>query len=223
MKLLIFLTIAVLSLNAVSFSSSKKTLLKKIYYDNQNTFYCANPYEIRIVKGKQKALIIQDDKFYTPRKLFFKSGKPNYRAKIIEWEHIMPAHNFGKHLECWQNGGRKACKKDKLFKKMEVDMHNLVPAIGEVNADRSNYKYGADKPKKGQYGNCNMQVDFKSKRAYIRDEIKGNVARAYLYMSEKYNIKLSSKEQKMFNAWDKLDPISKWEITKNQRINKYYK
>ena len=26
---------------------------------------------------------------------------------------------------------------------MEADMHNLVPAIGELNADRSNYKFAA--------------------------------------------------------------------------------
>ena len=50
------------------------------------------------------------------------------RANRIEWEHIMPAENFGKHLPCWQNGGRKACEKDPLFNKMEGDMHNLVPA-----------------------------------------------------------------------------------------------
>ena len=41
----------------------------------------------------------------------------------------MPAENFGKHLPCWQDGGRKACEKDPVFSKMEADMHNLVPAI----------------------------------------------------------------------------------------------
>ena len=223
MKLFILLALAILSLNAVSFSSSKKTLLKKIYYDNQRTFYCNNPYEIKRVKNKQKALIIKDKKFYTPRKPFYKSGKPNIRATRIEWEHIMPAHNFGKHLPCWRKGGRKACRKDKLFKTMEADMYNLVPAIGEINGDRSNYKYGADKPQIGQYGACEMQVDFKARRAYIKDEIKGDVARAYFYMSKKYNIRLSKKEQKMFNVWDKLDPISEWEIVKNKRIDKYSK
>lgn len=218
--ILVILTIT-LSLEATSFSSSKKTLLKKVYYDNQFTFYCNNPYEIKLVQGKQKALIIQDDKYYTPRKPYFKSGKPNYRAKRIEWEHIMPAHNFGKHLPCWKKGGRKACKKDKLFKKMEADMHNLVPAIGEVNADRSNYRYGADKLIIGQYGSCEMQVDFKAKRAYVRDDIKGDIARAYLYMSKKYDIKLSKQEKQMMEVWNKLDPISEWEITKQTRISHY--
>ena len=39
------------------------------------------------------------------------------------------AENFGKHLPCWKDGGRKACEKDPVFSKMEADMHNLVPAI----------------------------------------------------------------------------------------------
>jgi deoxyribonuclease-1 len=40
----------------------------------------------------------------------------------------MPAQNFGKHLHCWKEGGRKACQKDQIFQKMEADMMNLVPA-----------------------------------------------------------------------------------------------
>lgn len=41
----------------------------------------------------------------------------------------MPAYWFANQLQCWQEGGRKACKKNKRFKQMEGDMHNLVPAI----------------------------------------------------------------------------------------------
>ena len=44
-------------------------------------------------------------------------------------------------------------------------MHNLVPAIGEVNANRSNYRYGAGKPKVGQYGKCDVEVNFKAKKS----------------------------------------------------------
>ncbi len=29
----------------------------------------------------------------------------------------MPAQNFGKHLPCWKEGGRKACKNDPTFAK----------------------------------------------------------------------------------------------------------
>ena len=98
--------------------------------------------------------------------------------------------------------------------------HNLVPAIGELNANRSNFRYGADKPKVGMYGECKFEVDFDVKRAYVKDDIKGDIARAYLYMSKTYNINLSDQERKMMEAWDKQDPIDEWEIEKNKRINK---
>ncbi len=220
MKLFLLLFTIPFLLNATSFSKSKKDLLKKVYYDNQITFYCSNPYEIKDVSGKQKALIIQDEKYYSPRKPFYKSGKVNTRAERIEWEHVMPAHNFGRHLQCWRDGGRKACKKDKTFNEMEADMHNLVPAIGEVNGDRSNYRYGANNPTKDQYGNCEFQVDFKGKRAYVKEDIRGDIARIYFYMSDKYKVNLSKQERKMMEVWNKLDPISDWERIKNKRVEK---
>jgi len=215
-KIFIILFVIISFVNAASFSKSKKILLNKIYFDNQISFYCKNPYEVI----DKKAYVTQNEELYTPRRAYYKSGRENTRAKRIEWEHVMPAYNFARHLQCWRDGGRKACRKDPIFKTMEADMHNLVPAIGEVNGDRSNYRYGADKPKIGQYGKCNVQVDFKNKRAYIDNIIKGDIARAYFYMSEKYNIRLSKGERQMMEAWNKMDPVDEWEIIKNKRIKK---
>ena len=215
----IYLILFVSFLNANSFYQSKKLLLKEVYFDNQNTFYCLNKYSIKLVNNKYKTILESNDK-YIPRKLYFKSGKENYRTKNVEWEHIMPVENFGKHLPCWKEGGRKACKNDKSFNEMEADMHNLVPAIGELNADRANYRFAADKPKVGQYGKCEFEVDFKAKRVYVRDEIKGDIARIYFYMSDKYNVNLSSQERKMFEVWNKLDPVDEWERIKNKRVYK---
>ena len=216
---ILFIIILSINLNATSFSQSKKILLNKIYFDNQYTFYCGNPYKIDEINGKDKALIIKNKKYYSSRNdSFFSFFDNNERAKIVEWEHIMPAENFGRHLPCWKEGGRKACAKDETFKTMESDMHNLVPAIGEVNNDRSNFRYGAKLPSIGLYGNCEFEVDFEAKRAYPRSEIRGDIARIYFYMSEKYNIKLSKQERKMMEIWDKEDLTSDWERIKNKRI-----
>lgn len=38
------------------------------------------------------------------------------------------------------------------------------------------------------YGECKFEIDFDANRAYVRDEIKGDIARAYFYMSKTYNI-----------------------------------
>lgn len=201
---------------ADSFEQSKR-ILKNIYKDHQITFYCGCNYTYE----NQDNMIDRKSCGYVPRNATTKNGNPNERARRIEWEHVMPAENFGKHLPCWREGGRKACQKDPLFQKMEADMMNLVPAIGELNGDRSNYRYGANEPKIGQYGRCNFEVDFEANRAYVRPEIKGDIARIYIYMSEKYNINLSKQERQMMEAWDKMDPIDNWEKEKRKLLKNY--
>jgi hypothetical protein len=44
-------------------------------------------------------------------------------------------------------------------------MHNLQPAVGEVNGDRGNFMYSQWNGGEGQYGQCGMKVDFKEKVA----------------------------------------------------------
>nr|WP_258864823.1 endonuclease [Helicobacter cinaedi] len=150
---------------------------------------------------------------YTPRKPFTSKGKANVRAKRIEFEHIMPAHRFGGQLECWQKGGRKACANDENFRKIEAEKRNLVPAIGEINADRSNFAYAESKNvPQGQYGKCNAYTDFKNKRFYPRDEVKGIIARIYLYMAKQYKITLTQEEQSLMESWDKAYPPTEYEM-----------
>ena len=201
---------------ADNFTQSKK-ILKDIYKDHQTTFYCGCQYSY----ADKENMIDKSSCGYVPRIPITKKGKINERTTRIEWEHIMPAENFGKHLPCWKEGGRKACQSDPVFTKMEADMMNLVPAVGELNGDRSNYRYGANEPKVGQYGQCNFEVDFEASRAYVRPEIRGDIARVYLYMSQKYNINLSKQETQLMEAWNKLDPIDNWEREKIKLVQKY--
>ncbi len=74
------------------------------------------------VKNKEKALIVQDSKYYAPRNPYFKSGKENDRAKRVEGEYVMLTHNFGKHLPCWNKGVRR----DNTFRVMESDILNFI-------------------------------------------------------------------------------------------------
>lgn len=159
---------------------------------------------------------------YQPRVAVTQKGKDNTRARRIEWEHVMPAEKFGSHLPCWKKGGRDYCSKvSPEFRAMEGDMMNLVPAIGELNGDRSNYRYGVLDPIPGQYGECRFQVDFDNDSAYVRKEIRGDIARIYFYMSQKYNIPLSKNESRMMAAWDRQDPIDEWEMEKKRRVQRF--
>jgi deoxyribonuclease-1 len=213
-----FAVLAIISTTSVQAESldfrKAKKALAELYNENPVSFYCGCKYSLKLKPGSETKKHLSPgwgSCGYSPRK------QPK-RASRIEWEHVMPAHHFGQHLQCWRDGGRKACKKDPLFKAMEGDMHNLVPAVGEVNGDRSNFKYGMIEGEGRVYGRCDAEVDFKAKRFEPSPDVYGDIARIYFYMSEYYDIRLSKQQRQLFETWDKLDPVSDWERVKNYRV-----
>lgn len=110
------------------FSTAKRHLIKTLP-DNAKSIYCG----CDIKKEGKKLVPDPSNCGYIPRNTLTRSGKVNVRALRIEWEHIVPAWEFGHQLQCWQDGGRKNCRKvSAKFRKMEADINNLAPAIGEV-------------------------------------------------------------------------------------------
>ena len=103
---------------------------------------------------------------------------------------------------------------------MEGDLHNLVAAVGEVNGDRSNYRFSQWNAKPKQYGQCNMVIDFKGRKAQPPENRRGDIARIYFYFKQQYNLKISKSQLKLFNAWNKIDPVDKAECLRDQRIKK---
>ena len=190
-----------------SFSQAKR-LAVDIYIDHQSSFYCGCDIQWQGKKGQPDL----DSCHYQVR-------KQEKRANRIEWEHVVPAWQFGHQLQCWQDGGRKNCKKNnQRFKKMEADLHNLVPAIGEVNGDRSNYRFSDWNGKPDQYGQCEMVVDFKQRKAQPPIASRGSIARSYLYMQQRYAMPLSPSQLKLYSAWNKIHPTNAWECERNRRI-----
>lgn len=214
MKQAVSLIIAVLLLASFNahgqpFSKAKKQLAAIYKGQHQTSFYCGCDF---YYKGKKLKPDLNS--------CGYEIRKQKKRAKRIEWEHVVPAWAFGHQRACWQNGGRKACKKDKAFRQMEGDMHNLVPAIGEVNGDRANYRFTEWNGQPTKYGQCDIVVDFKRKQVQPPEQSKGTIARAYFYMADRYNLRLSKKEQKLFKAWNKQHPPSRWECQRNTQIEK---
>lgn len=141
------------------------------------------------------------------------------RAARIEWEHVVPAHSFGHQRQCWQNGGRRNCvADDPVFRAMEADMHNLTPSVGEINADRSNYRFGALPGTARLHGECDFKVNFRQRVAEPRDEIKGMFARIYFYMHDRYDLSMSSQQEQLLMAWDRAHPVTEWERERDRRI-----
>ena len=201
-----------------SFTESKK-IAKQLFSNHQMTFYCGCQYD-------NQGVVNWDSCGYKPK-------RNTNRAKFIEWEHIVPAHFFGKDLQCWKEPicrtkegksykGRKCCQKvNKAFIQMEADLHNLVPEIGELNAARSNYAFGLlPHIKTREFGACQIKIDTRSKLVEPRARVRGTIARAYLYMSTTYKTPLTAQNFKLFRAWSGEHPPEKWEIEWNEKISK---
>lgn len=175
-----------------------------IYADRPVDFYCGCQF-----KGNRIDLASCG---YVPRK------QPK-RAERVEWEHIVPAWVIGHQRQCWQQGGRKHCTaNDPVFSRAEADLHNLVPVVGEVSGDRSNFGFGMLSERPSQYGACPFVVNFKQRTAMPPEYSRGAIARTYLYMSERYKLRLSKQDQRLYDIWNRQYPVSEWERWRNQRI-----
>jgi deoxyribonuclease-1 len=203
----LFVLSAVANAAPANFDSAK-TIASRIYAPEKQEFYCGCAIRWQAGKG------IPDLKGCG-----YQIRKNGPRANRIEWEHVMPAQQFGSPLACWKKGGREQCgKTDVVFKQMEADLFNLKPAIGEVNGDRAHYRFAMLPAQAPQYGSCEVKVDFKSRLVEPRAEIRGDIARIHFYMADKYQLPLAKAQQQLFMAWHQQDPVDDTERKLQQRI-----
>ncbi|MDM8565107.1 endonuclease [Candidatus Halobeggiatoa sp. HSG11] len=134
------------------------------------------------------------------------------RMNRLEAEHVVPASLVGNTMSCWKRGGRKNCSRNnKAFQLVEGDLHNLVPALGEVNGNRSNYPPVENiRGESREYGNCDVEIS--RKKFEPPPDKRGDIARAYLYMWKVYDAPLTRKEIKMFKLWNWNDKPTQEEI-----------
>ncbi|ELO82111.1 DNA-specific endonuclease I [Salmonella enterica subsp. enterica serovar Enteritidis str. SARB17] len=76
--------------------SQAKAASVKVNADAPGSFYCGC--QIRW-QGKKGVVDLES--------CGYKVRKNENRARRIEWEHVVPAWQFGHQRQCWQDGGRK--------------------------------------------------------------------------------------------------------------------
>jgi len=197
--------------DGMTFREAKQFLKKSVHQPGDRDEYCG----CKITASGKKWLVDWESCGYIPR-------KNAERASRIEWEHVVPASEFGQQRQCWQQGGRKNCSaNDVIFAAMEGDPHNLVPVVGEVNGDRGNLKYGMLAREQGVgYGQCPSRVDFKSNVFMPNPSFRGNAARTYFYFRQRYGLTLSKQREQLFAAWSRQDPVDAKECVRNRVIAK---
>ena len=195
-----------------------KRLLYWLYENRGVTFYCGCRFE--------------------QRKIFYQNcphqpvNRRSSRAWRVEWEHIVPASEFGRNLPAWKKGhprcrsssgrhfrGRKCARIiSETFRIIEADLYNLVPAIGEVNELRGNLKLLPVAP--GSVTGRVCGLTFTRNRAEPDDKIKGFVARTWLYMSSAYprQVPLTKEQQSAYLKWDNSFPPGQDEIQRALQI-----
>lgn len=202
--------------NINNFTEAKRAA-RVIFRDHRRTFYCGCKYDKhQNINLNSCGYRIQEDA---------------RRAQRLEWEHIVPVSHLASHLPCWRQklccsknghyyGGRNCCRMiDPKFAKMEGDLHNLVPEIGELNAQRANYRFGMlPFIPAGQFGECEIKIDPNTRRVEPKPAVRGTIARTYLYMASIYDFDLSENQKQLFKAWNKEFPPDEWEVTWDQRI-----
>lgn len=201
-----------------SFSQAKKILEREIYADHRVTLYCG-------AKFDERKRVELPAGFMTP--------KHAARAERVEWEHVVPAENFGRAFSEWREGapacvdsrgraykGRRCAEKASAeFRRMESDLYNLYPAIGAVNAMRSNYRYALLPDVPPTFGSCAMKVA--RRRAEPPEEARGTIARSVLYMAASYPAyRLNDRDRKLFEAWNAAYPPDAWECRRAERIRR---
>ena len=139
-----------------SFNKAKKTLEWQVY-DHRITLYCGAAFD-------EKKDVALPEGFTAP--------KHEKRAGKIEWEHVVPAENFGRAFPEWREGdaqcvdkrgkafrGRKCAERvNREYRLMQSDMYNLYPAIGAVNALRQNYNFQMLPGEEPDFGSCGMKI-----------------------------------------------------------------
>ena len=188
------------------------------------TLYCKCPY---VRRGRSNGDVDRES-------CAFKSREDNQDKGDIEWEHVVPASWFGEHLSCWTQGHercrkkdgtrfakRKCCLKpgvDEAFAKAHNDPHNLFPAVMEVNNGRRNHGFGTVTGEPRCYGECDFEVRGRPKVAEPAESVRGEIARAMLYMMERHgaDVKMSRDE---LTRWSKEDPPDAWECERARRIH----
>jgi len=161
------------------------------------------------------------------------------RAERIEWEHAVPAAAFGHTFVEWREGsarcvdkrgrafrGRKCAHMASAeFARIEADLHNLFPVVGEVNGLRGDLPMGVLDGL--EHHGARATVRFTGCGSAIengvfmpRREVRGDLARAYKYMDRAYPERhlVDDPHRAIFDAWDRDDPPDEWERERNRLI-----
>jgi deoxyribonuclease-1 len=134
-------------------------------------------------------------------------------------EHVMPMAWVKKELKC---GTRKQCRERSVrFNQIEMDMHNLYPSDKGANHERLAYAYAEIPGEKWWREDCDLEIDKRKRIAEPREAVRGDIARAALYMEERWGIPIYQRQRSLLLRWHQEDPPDAHERWRNDQIEAY--
>lgn len=128
---------------------------------------------------------------------------------------LYPLSYVRAELDC---GTDSQCQSNSRYQLISADLHNLFPMQSSVNLKRRNAEFGdivePEQPVPIKRG-CALSKSFQDLEP--ADNLKGDVARVYLYMAHTYKMPIKANFQTMLE-WNQLDPPDAKEIERNNRI-----
>ncbi|OGH01866.1 MAG: hypothetical protein A2600_09335 [Candidatus Lambdaproteobacteria bacterium RIFOXYD1_FULL_56_27] len=227
---------------------SAKSFLRKVYRENHwnRDFYCGCPLEPSGKLLETKGCYVEESDLNLTRQGVAAPQLYADRHLVVEWEHVVPASVLGdRHLTL--NKAKKDCRAEqpKLPNPREVDSrkldqaiaacgkekyernktilsdpHNLYPVMGQLNALRGDKVMTAVEPAAELFSLCQFSLD----AAFVEppQRIKGDIARIYYYMANKYPAKraeiLNFHVRAALLDWCKADPLNDEERQRVQAV-----
>jgi len=212
------------------FDSAKEDAIRLWWDIGPVSFYCECPYrpatrgEKRIRPGN--LWVVGSVCGYEAHDPVYPSGRPNARTMRIEWEHVVPREWIATGFGC-QDASVSDCREIDGFEEAESDLFNLVPAIGELNGDRSARPYGVIPGEPREYGSCDFEVTTDGPASvppHLRGttepmpSIRGDIARIWFYIEERYGVVIDSPLRARLEQWASNDPVDERERRRHDRI-----
>lgn len=138
------------------------------------------------------------------------------RDRDYNIEHVYPMSWVTKALRC---GDRDTCRRNSpRFNQIESDMHNMFPARKDLNRKRGSYPFSEIRGEQHVEPDCDFEIDYRRRAVEPRPAVRGDIARAMLYMADRYDLKIYERQRRMLLDWHRADPPDDGERRRNRKI-----